>query len=1154
MKWLAVVAVVGLAVLGGVAFALWASGTTSAGVSAPFEVSEGTPTPTPVPNQMYYCPVAGKWSIAVWEGGNATSIIEAVGTCGDDAIEAAYRLDPDTQAWSRWFRRAPEISNLETLDTRQGVLALGGVGAVAAGGPASWDQQDERIQDCPRAGQWAISVWSGNNGTDAGEALETCGAGATAVAYHLDPETQRWLRWFASRPDLSNLETLNAAQGVIALGSTTGPVQTPTPTPTPEPDNGFSEEYPAWNMPDLAVVSLTVEPDRADPGDSINLRALVSNLGTGDAMSATLILTVDDTEISRAAVDALLPLGEAEIRATWVADEPGRHQVFAELEASADRFDRDHDNDRQAATVRISGEADPEPELELDTNLDELDLIPGEPVTITLSVRNPSFADVVNVPLEFYIDGELVSDEYLEYLAPGGQQQFEFRWLEVTSGQHRVVLRMLLPDDFPDAELQSVKSWDVAVPESTVLYDTFQTGKWVSIGPRILTKGWPDGSVGVMYHIAFHPTDPMIVYAGAPTGGLWKTINGGQSWQPLTDKLPPRFIGAVAVDPGDGNIVYFSTGSSYFGGCIGIYKSIDGGINWDLFAAKAQDPTAGELPIGGASKLVIRRPSPGQVLIYAASDVGVLRYRSNDPKAKQSNASDWAVIESGKIPDMAVHPTNNSIVYISVAQKGLYRTVKGETAAGEGDWNKLADPVAITSSTGPYYTLDVYWDNPRTIYAAIKNPDSNHTLGLYHSTDEGSSWPDSHLSTGDGLYNPFIRVSPVQRDLVYYGGVKLYKYSRAWGPSAEPVRIDGIHDDMHGMEWDPFDSNKYYILGDGGIWRCEVGGFAAKDSCVHRNNDLRVTQFHDFDASRTDSQLMLGGTQDNGTMLYEGKPDWRSLSIFNYGDGYYSLIASKDNKTMYAQFQALDSTARSADGGKTWQKANNGLPKGWSMGSGYITAHPNDPSGQTLLSAGDQVYRTDDGGKNWKGIGPSGGNVKGHVTRVVVQPQTWTLIAGTSEGQIWYSSTGGVGTWSLMWDVSPYKAAVASMAFAPTDHKVLYVTYGGGVPAHMRIWRLEYAPGPPGFWSATGPQFESFPANRTPTVIAGDGHSAGVAYVGTDRGVYRCATGEPTWDNCKEYNVGLPLVEIKDLLVDPVSKQLRAATWGRGAWSVITGP
>ena len=74
---------------------------------------------------MHNCPQAGKWAISVWEGANSTDISQALSSCGEGAMEAAYSLDPETQVWSRWFANEPEISNLSSLDDVQGLMALG---------------------------------------------------------------------------------------------------------------------------------------------------------------------------------------------------------------------------------------------------------------------------------------------------------------------------------------------------------------------------------------------------------------------------------------------------------------------------------------------------------------------------------------------------------------------------------------------------------------------------------------------------------------------------------------------------------------------------------------------------------------------------------------------------------------------------------------------------------------------------------------------------------------------------------------------------------------------------------------------------------------------------------------------------------------------
>jgi hypothetical protein len=91
------------------------------------------------------------------------------------------------------------------------------------------------MYNCPAAGKWSMAVWSGQSGTAPGDALASCGPGAVDAAYSLDPQTQTWSRWFAGKPEVSNLPPLNDMQAVLVLGSASAPVVTPTPTSTPTP-------------------------------------------------------------------------------------------------------------------------------------------------------------------------------------------------------------------------------------------------------------------------------------------------------------------------------------------------------------------------------------------------------------------------------------------------------------------------------------------------------------------------------------------------------------------------------------------------------------------------------------------------------------------------------------------------------------------------------------------------------------------------------------------------------------------------------------------------------------------------------------------------------------------------------------------------------
>ena len=335
---------------------------------------------------MHNCPLAGKWSIAVWEGQSGTAATNALATCGVGVVGAAYSLDPQTGDWSRWFAGKPDVTNLAPLNDMQGVLALGsatgpvatrtptpaatpaptstppstplpglpqpgvwtgttsegkdiwfevvdgtqgtrgirrsawlargtdcslyvhiedldtfwpivgdafsyseerqmdvsgtfdsattasgdlfihpmmdctthrvtwtasaqqGTGALQAEGvvPA---QEPGQLRNCPRAGKWSIAVWEGDDGAAVDAALASCGAGSMVAAYSLDSQTGAWSRWFAGKPDVSNLPPLNDKQGVLALGraptATPTPVATatmlPTATPTTVPIEGEPE-------------------------------------------------------------------------------------------------------------------------------------------------------------------------------------------------------------------------------------------------------------------------------------------------------------------------------------------------------------------------------------------------------------------------------------------------------------------------------------------------------------------------------------------------------------------------------------------------------------------------------------------------------------------------------------------------------------------------------------------------------------------------------------------------------------------------------------------------------------------------------------------------------------------------------------------------
>jgi len=170
---------------------------------------------------MHNCPQAGKWAISVWGGADGTDTGEALATCGAGTVDFAYSLDPGTNGWLGYFEGRPEVSKLLTLDNMQGIIAHGAVGALA---PTPTPEptaspQESAMHNCPQPGKWAISVWSGADGTATGQALAACEPGTVDFAYSLDPGTNGWLGYFEARPEASKLLTLNNLQGIVAHGS-----------------------------------------------------------------------------------------------------------------------------------------------------------------------------------------------------------------------------------------------------------------------------------------------------------------------------------------------------------------------------------------------------------------------------------------------------------------------------------------------------------------------------------------------------------------------------------------------------------------------------------------------------------------------------------------------------------------------------------------------------------------------------------------------------------------------------------------------------------------------------------------------------------------------------------------------------------------------
>lgn len=977
----------------------------------------------------------------------------------------------------------------------------------------------------------------------------------------------------------------------------------------------FEEDDSGVIKADLAVTDLVLTPDRCARSTPVGVQATVTNWGRQGSGPATLIFTADGSEIGRAAVDSLREGDSSSFSINWTAQEPGRHQVWARVEPGAGMIDPYPANNSRLATLRVSGESPPVPELEFGPP----QFNPGPPATITMKVHNPSFADLSNVWLWFSVLGPSPAPQtlqnsaavsvfdcgdvcYPDYIIPslaaGKSTEVQFAWPYDTVGQYIVEVEAgNLPELFPIEELTA--SWDLVLPNIVAAWTTNQP-LWSSLGPYLITDDFWQGppNTGRIASLAIHPQDPNIIYAAdASLGlqisgtGLWKTTDGGQNWKPLGDKFPQMNIMAIALDPTNPDIVYCAGGVWRFDPpkpvapglpdqITGyIFKSIDGGQKWVLFAH----------PADGYSKLVVRRfTGSNEVVIYAASNRGVLRYKSNDPYALSSQESEWPVILDGKIASVVVDPTDPDVVFavrhISTGQygtqlDGLYRTKTGLTATGKSDWS-LRLGFAVPNPKRQMF-VDLFKANPQKVYLLTMDPT---TSELRTSETGGDNFnlvyafptPLAYSNPPIKSVGTFLRAHPTRENSIYVGFTpkdlfRMYNKQGSWYTSAIP----DIHADQHAMEFFP-DSNSFsgwgYVLGnDGGVYRGAYEWEFGFDRVNPINNGLISAEFYDtgFDVSPIDPDVMIGGTQDNGVILYQ--PSSNPYSKWKYlgtGDGTAAVIAPSNPKTMYRKDSDGQNSGitRSADGGGIWQGTTH---RGLIDGGGPIFTDPVSADTIYLGTAankdtgtGAQVQQSTNAGDDWTQIGPSDSREKGNIVQVLKSSPLpgipygifGILYAGTDKhGQIWARYLNFFWwLWDLIDEHPDPDAYVVSMALAPSNPNALFVVYGNCTKdKRLRRIRLTLASGWTGEW-ITGNLPEIHATTNTKleiNTIAVHPTEENIVFVGTDKGVYQGTFDGNSWF-WFPFNNGLPLVRISKLISVPLTGEIRAATSGRGVWRV----
>src|SRR5689334_14180048 len=369
----------------------------------------------------------------------------------------------------------------------------------------------------------------------------------------------------------------------------------------------------------------------------------------------------------------------------------------------------------------------------------------------------------------------------------------------------------------PEQELKEVKPPEI----DTVVY---QRLKYRYIGP----EGNRVTSVtGV-------PGDPNTYYAGAASGGLWKSTDGGIHWDPVFDKQPVSSVGAIAVAPSDPNVVYAGTGEpftrSHISAGWGMFRSTDAGKTWSR---------AGLENTGRISRIVVSPTNPD--LVYAASlgfaygpqpERGI--YRSND------GGKNWErvlfVNDSTGASDIVMDPTNPRILYAGFWQIEIHTWGRFSGGAGSGIWKSTDGGTTwkkLTGSGMPTKTvgkvgLGISRANPNRVYALIETgdgvptPDGKPTDSgrLFRSDDAGDTWQlvnhDRQVAGRTHYYNR-MGVSPDNPNEAYFLTASWAKTLDGGTTIIDPPFNETPGGDHHDIWIDPTNGDRMIVSHDGGV-------------------------------------------------------------------------------------------------------------------------------------------------------------------------------------------------------------------------------------------------------------------------------------------------------------------------------------------------
>ncbi|MEF3697774.1 WD40/YVTN/BNR-like repeat-containing protein [Desulfolutivibrio sp.] len=705
-------------------------------------------------------------------------------------------------------------------------------------------------------------------------------------------------------------------------------------------------------------------------------------------------------------------------------------------------------------------------------------------------------------------------------------------------------------------------------------------GRWTAVGP---------GNVGGRIRsLVIDPGTPATMYAGGVAGGVWKTVDSGTTWTPLTDLLPNLAVCSLAMDPKNSAILYAGTGEG-FGNSdavrgAGIFKTTSAGASWALLPATATEAFY-------YVNDIVTSPNDSN-RVYAATRQGL--YLSADAGTSWTQVHDASAISG--CTDLAV--SDNAGTDRVFAACGMWTTsptayILRSTNNGQ-NWSQV-----YTQAYMDRTSLAIAPSNPDIIYALASNNNTttgylytNGLLAVLKSIDGGTTWNAVYTNTNDctvpadmlltnpqsamcpcttnpnnfanqGWYDNVIAVDPKNPNIVWAGGIDLFRSDnggQTWGMASywwtKTTRPYYNHADHHVLVFHPaYDgaaNQTLYSGNDGGLAvTANARAGVTQTVCdttsppqvawTSLNNGLSVTQYY-YGAVYPGGGTFFGGAQDNGTTrgtTAAGPNAWTTLLG---GDGGAVAVNPDDTNILYGEYTNL-SMVRSTDGGANFEDCVSGITEKASDFP-FITVFAMDPGNPDILWTGNKhPWRTENGATLWTKAGTKLPD-ESSISAMTVAPGNSNLAAiGTSKGHILITTNALSATSATVWThTKPVSGNISSVAFDPTNTQTLYATCSNFGQHHV----VKSVNGGATWADISGSGTLGLPDVPTFALIV-DPNAPSRLYVGTDLGVFVTTNGGASW---AVENTGFANVITESLVRDAQSGRLFAFTHGRGVWNV----